>query len=295
MNLILKIDKPCKESLDRMNDVDGGKFCSTCSKKVLDFSQFQGSEIKKIFHKNKGERICGILSKNHLHKAISENISSPEIPLKRIRSFTKITAGLALTASIINLYPAQSAKPHTPEVSITTNTVKKQKVKEPHKDDGNTIIRGKVINKNTGKLVADVTVKLITFQKVYKGITDKDGFYSLEIPNTAIREENLIEFKPFTETLSTELVTFKKEEILKKNITHLSENTIYAEYGEVSEVWPYQNSIIVLEGKKVDYKIFNKSYLLFHDRYEVYYIPKPYTRAFTNNEKIQDIFIAFIK
>lgn len=91
------------------------------------------------------------------------------------------------------------------------------------------------------------------------------------------------------------MVTFKKEEILKKNITHLSENTIYAEYGEVSEVWPYQNSIVVLEGKKVDYKIFNKSYLLFHDRYEVYYIPKPYTRAFTNNEKIQDIFIAFIK
>lgn len=93
MNLILKIDKPCKESLDRMNDIDGGKFCITCSKKVLDFSQLQGSEIKKIFHENKEGRICGILSKNHLNKAISENISSPEIPLKRIRSFTKITAG----------------------------------------------------------------------------------------------------------------------------------------------------------------------------------------------------------
>ncbi len=295
MNLILKIDKPCEESLDQMHDMDGGKFCSFCSKKVLDLSQLDGSEIRKIIQENKGEKICGILSKNQLNKTISEHISNPEIPLKRISSFTKITAGLALTASIVNLYPAQSAKSYTPEISVTTNMVKRQKVKEPHKDDGNTIIRGKVINKNTGKPLPDVIVKLITFQKIYKGTTDKDGFYSLEIPDATVREENLLEFNPSSKTLSTELVIFKKEEILNSNITRLSENRIYAEYGEVSEVWPYINSLVVLEGKKIDYKIFNKSYLLFYDRYEVYYIPKPYSRAFTSNEKIQDIFIAFIK
>lgn len=295
MNLILKIDKPGKESLDRMNAIDEGKFCSSCSKKVLDFSQLQGSEIKKIIQENKGEKICGILSKNQLNKAISGDAFNPEIPLKRIGSFTKITAGLALTASIINLYPAQSAKSHTPEISIVTNTMKKQKAEEFHKDDGNTMIRGKVINQNTGKPVPDVTVKLITFQKIYKGITDKDGFYSLEIPDTAIREKNLFEFNPSAGILSTELVIFKKEEISNRNITHLSENRIYAEYGEISEAFPYTDSLVILESKKIDYKIFNKSYLLFSDRYEVYYIPKPFTEAFTRNEKIQDLFIAFVK
>jgi len=295
MNLILKIEKPCKEPLDQMKSDSGGKFCSSCSKKVLDLSQLNGAQIKQIIQENKGGKICGILSENQLNKAIPGIISYPEFPSKRARSFTKITAGLVLIASIINLYPAQSAKPRTPEISITKNTEKKQTAKEIYKDNGDTLIKGKVINKNTGKPVPDVTVKLITFQKIYKGMTDKNGFYSLEISEAVIREENLLEFNPSSDTLNTELVILKKEEILNRNITCLSENRIYAEYGEVSEVWPYMNSLVVLEGKKIDYKIFNKSYLLFHDRYEIYYIPKPYSRAFTRNEKIEDVFIAFIK
>ena len=98
-------------------------------KKYWIFLNYRDRKLRKSFRKIKERKFAGFYLKNQLNKAISGDAFNPEIPLKRIGSFTKITAGLALTASIINLYPAQSAKPHTPEISIVTNTMKNKKQK----------------------------------------------------------------------------------------------------------------------------------------------------------------------
>lgn len=296
MNLILKIDRPCEEPLDQMKTIPDGKFCNSCSKKVLDLSKLNESDIRKIIQENEGQKICGILFDNQLNKPIEGKVAYHQIPVKRRASFTKITAGLALTASFIHSYPAQTIKNNTPGISITETPLTKKKAKEKvGADGGNKVIRGKVILKNTGKPVSDVSIKLITFQKIYQTATDREGSYTLEVPDEAIREENLLEFLPAGGELSTELVILKRNEIFNKNITAISENEEYRQYGEISEALPYIHSLVVLDGKRIDYKIFNKSYLLFHNRYEVFYIPKPYSKVFTNDEKIQDIFIAFIR
>ena len=44
----VKIENPCTEDWDKMDQTSVGKFCSNCSKNVIDFSKLTDSEIAKI-------------------------------------------------------------------------------------------------------------------------------------------------------------------------------------------------------------------------------------------------------
>jgi TonB family protein len=55
------IPDPCNEDKNKMKPVDGGVFCSSCNKKVHDFTSFSGEEMKTFFQNNRGEKICGSL------------------------------------------------------------------------------------------------------------------------------------------------------------------------------------------------------------------------------------------
>lgn len=54
----LSIPDPCQENWDQMTNIKGGKFCQSCQKNVIDFSNKTEKEIYQTLKNAKG-RVCG--------------------------------------------------------------------------------------------------------------------------------------------------------------------------------------------------------------------------------------------
>lgn len=294
MTPYLRIKKPCEESLENMQPVSGGKFCGLCSKKVIDFSDLNDSEIAKILEKAGDQKICGIFYKKQLNRPLYvERVISFQ---SRKTTFTSVAAGLVLTASMINSYPAQTIKPAI-EKSVTLESPKRNSEKEKDKKDNDFFkISGKIVSSNKGTPLS-AKVNFVTAQKVYTSITDKDGFYSLEIPKEILKYESLLEFVPTDYTFDRKLIIYKIEDLRKKQLVKLDYNRMDMMYGMIDIDFPSasEKSLVIVDGKRLDYKSFNSSYRLYSTRYYVHYIPKEYVKFFTTKETIEEIYIVFIR
>ena len=71
LNPIIKIDKPCHEKWSNMSTTEKGKFCSMCTKEVVDFTSSTNAEIAAHLSKAEGS-VCGRLYS-------SQVITKPEI------------------------------------------------------------------------------------------------------------------------------------------------------------------------------------------------------------------------
>src|ERR1044071_8769805 len=76
----LQIPKPCHENWDNMSPVEQGKFCGSCQKQVVDFSNMSDREIAVFFKKPSTGSVCGRFMTDQLNREI-------EIPRKRIPWF----------------------------------------------------------------------------------------------------------------------------------------------------------------------------------------------------------------
>ncbi|WP_312345071.1 hypothetical protein [Chryseobacterium binzhouense] len=294
MTPYLRIKKPCEESLENMQPVSGGKFCDLCSKKVIDFSDLNDSEIAKVLEKAGDQKICGIFYKKQLNRPLYvERVISFQ---SRKTTFTSVAAGLVLTASMINSYPAQTIKPAI-EKSVTLESPKRNSEKEKDKKDNDFFkISGKIVSSNKGTPLS-AKINFVTAQKVYTSITDKDGFYSLEIPKEILKYESLLEFVPTDYTFDRKLIIYKIEDLRKKQLVKLDYNRMDMVYGMIDIDFPSasEKSLVIVDGKRLDYKSFNSSYRLYSTRYDVHYIPKEYVKFFTTKETIEEIYIVFIR
>lgn len=72
----LSIPKPCHENWDQMTPADQGRYCGSCKKTVIDFSNMSDSQLAAFFKKPIGS-VCGRFQKDQLERELS-------IPAKRI-------------------------------------------------------------------------------------------------------------------------------------------------------------------------------------------------------------------
>jgi hypothetical protein len=75
--LQLQIPIQCHENWENMTQVDKGRFCTSCEKKVIDFSNMSDREIALFFKKPSTGSVCGRFMQAQLERDI-------EIPKKRI-------------------------------------------------------------------------------------------------------------------------------------------------------------------------------------------------------------------
>lgn len=297
MRPYLRIEKICEESLENMNDIPEGKFCALCSKKVYDLTKLTHSEISDIAEQNHGKKFCGILINKEPEQKQEEIISIPEHISKK-NTFTKVAAGIALTASLVNNLSAQTKDISKTQIILSGKNLSTEKIQRKNTEGGEKLTAsGRIVTSEEGKPVK-AYVNLITINKVYSTETNEDGLYSLDIPQELAQEENyLLEFSPFSYNFDQKLKVFSRNEITQKSVIKLPDNGIYKELGEVSFGPPYaeENSVIFLHGKRLDYKLFNKSYSLYSSKYSIYYIPKSFTKFFTESDLVKDIFIVFVK
>lgn len=66
----ITIPKPCHEDWNKMTPDETGRFCNSCSKSVVDFTQMLPDEIQDFFIKNKGQKVCGRFQNKQLDSLI---------------------------------------------------------------------------------------------------------------------------------------------------------------------------------------------------------------------------------
>ncbi len=96
----LTIPKPCHEDWDAMTPVEKGKFCGSCRKQVVDFSNMSDRQVAEFFRKPSTGSVCGRFMSDQLDREI-------DIPKKRI-PWLKYFFGMALPAFIVSLKSSAS-------------------------------------------------------------------------------------------------------------------------------------------------------------------------------------------
>lgn len=84
--LSISIPKPCHENWDAMLPEEKGRFCQSCAKTVIDFTQSSNAEITSYFQNNRGLKTCGRFNKEQLK---SVKIEIPEHLIYQQTSFRK--------------------------------------------------------------------------------------------------------------------------------------------------------------------------------------------------------------
>ena len=73
----LSIPKPCHENWDAMTTEDKGRFCTSCQKTVMDFSNMSDRQVAEFFKKPK-ESVCGRFHQDQLERTLE--VSRKRIP-----------------------------------------------------------------------------------------------------------------------------------------------------------------------------------------------------------------------
>jgi hypothetical protein len=75
--LQLSVDNPCHQNWDEMSPAEKGRFCSSCEKQVIDFTNMSDSQLAVFFKKSSSASVCGRFFQDQLDRNI-------EVPKKRI-------------------------------------------------------------------------------------------------------------------------------------------------------------------------------------------------------------------
>ena len=68
----LTIPKPCHENWNEMTPNEKGRFCRSCAKTVVDFTQFSEKQVQEYLLKNRHQKVCGHFYRKQLDSLVIE-------------------------------------------------------------------------------------------------------------------------------------------------------------------------------------------------------------------------------
>ncbi len=284
----IKIEKACNENWEKMNPNEQGRFCQSCTKTVIDFTQLSQKEIIEQIKSAKGG-ICGRFTEIQL-KTPFVDFDNYEKPFHF--PYTKVAAGFLLAASVFATSPISAKNDVQPHqncmVQLLLNSAEKENQKKENASqlqevtDSIIVFNGKVLSPISDLPVQNATVSIITINKIYNAITCSDGSFSFSIPSKELDNDNVIRFsfddkarikiedeEPSVVHYNTEDIVLSKDKMTNEYIFEASDNCTAVIMGIVA--WDVhvddanecktveienKNAIIIYNGKEVSYKEF---------------------------------------
>jgi type IX secretion system substrate protein len=107
-NLSISIPKPCHEDWGKMTPEERGRFCSKCSKTVLDFSNKTTNEIHQYVLAHQDEKMCGRFRNDQLNQPMAIQIpaQSGYCTLSPLQMFL-VAALIVFGSSLFSCTPPQ--------------------------------------------------------------------------------------------------------------------------------------------------------------------------------------------
>ncbi len=106
--LYVHIPQPCHEDWTKMTPVDKGKFCGSCSKQVVDFSNMTDHEVLSYFSKSTG-KVCGRFAVDQLQR-----------PLQPLAIEKKKAWWIAMLMPLLLLFGKVNAQKKNPRMTGTS-------------------------------------------------------------------------------------------------------------------------------------------------------------------------------
>lgn len=121
----ISIPKPCHEDWSKMTPNEKGRFCTSCTKTVVDFTKMSPDDIQDYLHNNKDQRICGHIKQSQLD---SINLRIPEAVIHQNQSFHRLFLLALLISMGLTLFSCedengQKKKIESIEVVETNNKI----------------------------------------------------------------------------------------------------------------------------------------------------------------------------
>lgn len=160
--ITISIPQPCSENWSEMTPVQQGRFCQSCQKKVLDFTQLSDREIIKAFENNSS--LCGRFDNSQLNRELI-------VPKE------KSSIWMATTSAIISFLGIGTDDAVAQEKATTIQTTNKNQVQQ---SQANKIVTlsGIVVDENDIPL-SGMPIRIDGKEIVH---TRYDGTFSLQAP-----------------------------------------------------------------------------------------------------------------
>jgi hypothetical protein len=193
----LTITNPCQQNWEDMKKQPDGNFCMNCSKSVIDFTAMSDNEIRKYMENNQG-KVCGRLLSSQVNRFLEY-----KEPSKR-SCFYPLLSGLLFIQSNDILAAHLSGKNEFTTITTPQKNIPKNKEEKEHTIDNQpkNIIKGQITDEKFFPMPG-----AIIFLKGSNTRTtaDKDGKFSLSIPDTHL---------PETKVLEVTYLNFEKQQIV---------------------------------------------------------------------------------
>ncbi len=171
---ILKIDNPCSQDWNAMDETREGKYCSSCSKNVIDFRRLSDQEVLALIRKADG-KLCGNFNPAQLNRLLTDQTQASGPGLR------KILAGLLLVSGP-GLSYGMSPKA---AVEITEQRFSNDEL-HLDKDSSGSVFKGSVVDKETKEVIPFARIKIKNTDVFCR--SDVDGNFELNIPENLLSD-----------------------------------------------------------------------------------------------------------
>lgn len=156
--LEISIPKSCSENWISMQQAEGGNYCLSCQKTVVDFTAFNQEEIQEWFLQHQNEKVCGRFYSSQL--VVQEKYPSKKDKWIMVR--TKILAAAVLMFPFTMKASDSLSKKQKIETAAVSGGTLQSKYFDQQTQPGDSIrtIKGVVLDKATKEVLPGVIIKI---------------------------------------------------------------------------------------------------------------------------------------
>lgn len=175
----LHIPSPCAADWNQMQEADQGRFCLSCQKTVVDFSEMDEAAIKTYFRNSPG-KVCGRFQPNQL-KEYSWPVRRK--PVLTFLSVLGLTALMAPTTGFSQPPPTQTQTPANPVLPIA-------QLPPPAPESRIYTVKGKISENGTQEPLPGVSILMAGTQ--LGTISGADGSFQFSVSTSYLEKATLV-------------------------------------------------------------------------------------------------------
>lgn len=170
------IDEPCHADWDTMKPEAQGRFCSECSKVVVDFSEMSDFSIVNYLENNRHQSVCGRFAEDQLDKTYvwtKPHVSPFHFDLKAV--------ALGLALSTFSALPSQAQEKPAIELDSTIKIVVQGNITTAYSHGSAKAVSGTVQISGKSSKLSQITLFDGNSKELLSVTSDRDGKFQIPL------------------------------------------------------------------------------------------------------------------
>lgn len=121
----LSIPEPCSKAWEQMTPCGSGKFCNSCQKTVIDFTDYSEAQIAAFFADKRGESVCGRFYAAQIEEAVFSYVAPAQKSYRTLAMAASVAVltVLSFTADGQNSFPGITSPQREQEYANVSKTL----------------------------------------------------------------------------------------------------------------------------------------------------------------------------